>query len=157
LLIPTTIAALWTLVGRETIAIPPLIAGLFTLASIGIVTSSLSVLRTRSQGLLAGLIVACTPYFITHGANQYTDIPIGFFFLATFVFLHLYDRFEESGNGFLILAGITTGLSAWTKNEGLLFMVAVVVARFAVALRQRELKTCLKHIRFFAIGLLPIL
>src|SRR5438128_2872540 len=157
LLLPTTIASFWTIMGREAVAIPPLVAGLFTFASIGVVTCSLSVLRHKSQGLLAGLIVACTPYFIAHGANQYSDIPIGFFFLATFVFLHLHDRFKDTSNGFLILAGMTAGLSAWTKNEGLLFTIAILASRFIVAMKKKELNAYFRQLRFLAMGLMPIL
>ncbi len=157
LLLPAGIAALWTSIGREVVAVPALVAVLFTLASIGIVTSAVHALRTSSQGFLAGLIVVCTPFFINHGANQYSDIPIGFFFLATFVFLHFHDRFKQSGNGFLVLAGLTTGLSAWTKNEGLLFILAILTARLVVAMKKKELNEYARHLRFYLTGLAPIL
>jgi hypothetical protein len=157
LLLPAAVAALWTSIGREVVAVPALVAVLFTLASIGVVTSAVYALRTSSQGLLAGLIVVCTPFFINHGANQYSDIPIGFFFLATFVFLHFHDRFKQSGNGFLVLAGLTTGFSAWTKNEGLLFILAVVASRLVVAMKKKELNEYARQIRFYLTGLAPIL
>lgn len=157
LLVPATIAAWWTLMARETTAIQAVVAGLFTFAAIGIVTCAVAVLRTKSQGLLSGLIVACTPFFISHGANQYSDIPIGFFFLTTLVLLHFHDRFMDGGEGFLILAGLTTGLTAWTKNEGLLFLIAVLTSRLAVAIKTKELRAYFRQIRFFAIGLMPIL
>ncbi|HEY3134836.1 MAG TPA: glycosyltransferase family 39 protein [Blastocatellia bacterium] len=157
LLLPAAVAALWTSIGREVVAVPALVAVLFTLASIGVVTSAAYALRTSSQGLLAGLIVVCTPFFINHGANQYSDIPIGFFFLATFVFLHFHDRFKQSGNGFLVLAGLTTGFSAWTKNEGLLFILAVLASRLVVAMKKKELNEYARQIRFYLTGLAPIL
>src|SRR6185295_10552637 len=75
LLIPTTIAGIWTLMGRESVAVPVLVAMLFTLGTAGVATSALSTLRSRCQGLLAGLILLCTPFSISHGANQYSDIP----------------------------------------------------------------------------------
>src|SRR5262245_17997020 len=70
LLVPATIASCWTIMGAETTAIPVIAALLFTLATILMVCCSVSILRGESQGLFAGLFMACTPYFITHGANQ---------------------------------------------------------------------------------------
>jgi hypothetical protein len=156
LLIPTAIAGIWTLIGRESVAVPPLVAMLFTLGTAGVATSALSVLRSRCQGLLAGLILLCTPFFVQHGAHQYSDIPIGFFFLATFVFLGFHQRSAEGDNRFLLLAGVTAGLAAWTKNEGLLFALAIVVARFAVLVPRRGLKPFVKEMVFFAIGIIPV-
>ena len=157
LLIPTALAACWTLMGRETLIIPALVAMLFTLATVGIAACSVSALRGKTQGLLAGLILLCTPYFITHGADQYSDIPIGFFFLATVALICLQDGLAKSDCKFLILAGATAGLSAWTKNEGLLFVIAVVVSLFLVTVPRDGLKLYLKQMRFFAAGLIPIL
>ncbi len=158
LLIPSTIASCWTLLGSDLVAVPSVVAMFFTLATIGLVASSTAKMRSRSQGFLAGLIVMCTPYYIIHGADQYADIPIGFFFLATIVLLNLHDRREGPGHGFLILAGITAGLAAWTKNEGNLFIIAILASRFVVIARQRpQWKPYVRQALFFAAGVVPIL
>ena len=157
LLIPAGIAACWTLVGRETVAVPILVALLFTFATIGVVYRSVSLLRGKSQGLLAGLVLACTPFFITHGANQYTDIPLAFFFSATIALLNLKNVLPDHQSRFLMLAGFMIGLSTWTKNEGLLFLVAILASRFAVLVPKEGLKVYLRQMRNAAIGLIPVL
>jgi hypothetical protein len=157
LLIPTALAATWTLMGKETLVVPALVAMLFTLATIGIATCAVSALRGKTQGFLAGLILMGTAFLTTHGANQYSDIPIGFFFLATLALIHLQDEFANSDCKFLVLAGLTAGLSAWTKNEGFLFLIAVLVSRFLVTVPRNGWKTYLKDVRPFAAGLLPVL
>ena len=162
LLIPTAIAACWTLMGRETVVVPILVALLFTFATIGVVYRSVSHLRGKSQGLLAGLVLACTPFFIMHGANQYTDVPLGFFLLATIALLHLQDVLPERQHRFfqyrfLMLAGAMMGLSAWTKNEGVLFLAAILASRFAVFVPRNGLKVYLKQVSNVAIGLIPVL
>lgn len=157
LLIPATIAACWTLISRDTVAVPVLVALLFTFATVGMVSGSVSILRGKSQGALAGLVLVCTPFFIKHGANQYTDIPLAFFFAATIILLHLKDEFPDGERRFLLLAGMMTGLSAWTKNEGLLFLVAILVSRFGVVVPKDGLKPYLRQMRFFAAGLIPVL
>jgi len=134
-----------------------LVAMLFTLATIVITTCSVSALRGKTQGFLAGLVLLGTTYLITHGANQYSDIPIGFFFLATIALINLQDGFERTDCKFLILAGLTAGLSAWTKNEGALFLIAVFVSRCLVTVPRRGWKPYLREMRLFAAGLLPIL
>ena len=156
LLIPATIAGIWTLMGRESVAVPPLVAMLFTLGTAGVAASALTVLRSKCQGLLAGLILISTPYFVAHGADQYSDIPIGFFFLATFVLLSLHNRSTEGEVRFLFLAGVTAGLAAWTKNEGLLFVLAVIVARLAVTVPRNGLRRFLKEMIPFAVGFIPL-
>jgi hypothetical protein len=107
--------------------------------------------------LLALIILLATPYLITHGADQYSDIPIGFFFLATIALLNLHDGLAKTDPGFVVLAGVTAGLSAWTKNEGFLFVIAIVVSQFVISVPRTGLKPFLREMRFFAAGLLPIL
>lgn len=157
LLIPATMAACWTLMGRESTAVPVLVGLLFTLATTGVLVSALSLLRGKTQGLFAGLVLICTPYFITHGANQYADIPLGFFLLTSIALWNLQDRLDDSRGRLLILAGITTGLAAWTKNEGLLFLIAILASRFVIIVPTSGLRPFLRQIRFFATGLIPVL
>lgn len=157
LLIPSTLAACWTLMGNESLVLPSLVALLFTVSTVGIAVCTVSALRGKTQGFLAGLILLCTPYFISHGADQYSDIPIGFFFLATLALMVLHDELAKSDCKFLILAGTAAGLAAWTKNEGLLFIIAVAVSRFLTTVPSDGLKLYLKQMRFFGAGLMPIL
>jgi hypothetical protein len=157
LLIPTALAASWTLLGKESLVVPALVAMLFTLATIGIATCSVAALRGKTQGFLCGLILMGTAFLTTHGADQYSDIPIAFFFLATLALIHLQDGVANSDFKFLILAGLTAGLSAWTKNEGALFLIAVLVSRFLVTVPRNGWKSYLRSVRYFAGGLLPVL
>jgi 4-amino-4-deoxy-L-arabinose transferase-like glycosyltransferase len=157
LLWSAAIAGCWTLIGAETLIIPGAAAMLFTLATVGVVVYSVALLRGRTQGLLAGLVLLCTPYFITHGADQYSDIPIGYFYLCTLAALALRDELWEDDNRLLILAGVMAGLTAWTKNEGILFIILVTAARFAVTFRKQAIKPYLRQMSYFLAGLIPIL
>ncbi len=156
LLIPATIARSWMYIGNATVIVPVLVAMLFTFATVLLMFSSLSIFRGRSQGFLAGLVLLGTPFFVTHGASQYVDVPLGFFLLATMVLIVLHDR---SGNShpLIALAGMMAGLSSWTKNEGLLFVVAIIASLFAVTIPLKEWRSCLKSMLSFSIGLLPVL
>ena len=93
---------------------------------------------------------------IVNGANQYADIPLGYFILATLCLLCLQERYPEDLR-FSILAGLTAGFAAWTKNEGLLFLVSVIAARAWVLVRYGDRAALTKQLVRFAIGLAPVL
>jgi len=157
LLIPGSVARGWSYIGHESVVFPAVLSVIFMLAIVGITYSSLTILRSRTQGLLAGFILLGTPSFVKSGTFQYADLPLGFFFLATLVLFYLRDRWSTMNGSLLILAGMTTGLAAWTKNEGILFLVSIIVARFVVILPLRGWKDYLKEMRSFLIGLIPLL
>lgn len=155
LLIPALIARSWGYVGRETPMAPALTSMFFTFATVGLLFSSLSILRSRGQGFLAALVLLGTPSFIEQGASQLADVPLSFFFLATVVLFCLHERFLPGGYGLLFLAGMAVGLSAWTKNEGLLFVLSVSFSHFVLALGRQGWRAYLREALPFASGLLP--
>lgn len=157
LLIPATVARCWKFIGYETKVIPALISMFFTFATAGLVFAALSIIRDRTQGLLAGMVLLATPFFIEHGASQYADIPLGFFFLSTFVLFSLHQELTSHKYNLLLLAGITTGLAIWTKNEGFLFLVSIIISRIVAVVPKYGVKTYVKQMIPFTIGTLPIL
>jgi hypothetical protein len=68
---------------------------------------------------------------------QYADGPLSFYMLATLALLCLQDRFP-SDLRFSIAAGLAAGFAPWTKNEGWLFLGAVLLARPIALLRSRD-------------------
>jgi hypothetical protein len=91
-----------------------------------------------------------------HAASQYADVPLAFFYLATLVLLCLSDHVEEGRGGLLALAGLACGMAAWTKNEGLLFMACVLLARTWTLGRSSGMRDCWSRMRPFLAGLLPV-
>jgi hypothetical protein len=142
LLVPSAIAHFWSALGHESTAIPAVIGVVFSFATLGLLVSGLAILRGRTLAMLGGLALASTPYFIELGSAQYADVPLSFFFLAVMVLLGLDrdyrgDRAPFGSHGLLALAGIAAGFAVWTKNEGMLFLLATVVAQLLVEARQR--------------------
>jgi hypothetical protein len=137
LLLPLSVAGGWLFVCSDSLAVPAATAALFTVATAFLLGSALAALRGRDYGLIAAAIFASSGLLIEFSGSQTADIPLGFFFLATFVLLAFYDR--EKNRRYLILAGITAGLAAWTKNEGLAFVIAVAVSRALLVRRRRDL------------------
>jgi hypothetical protein len=149
------VARLWAYAGETQLA-PALLALLFMLGTLGLVVSSVSLLSTRTQGYLAGLVLLEPFLFFRITTYQYADTPLGFFLLAALVLFSLYDR-VPGGYGLLVLAGLMTGFAAWTKNEGLLILLSIVVGRLVALAVSRGLRTDLRQMIYFTIGAVPVL
>lgn len=134
LLLPAAIAHFWTGLGRESQIVPALIGLVFTFSTVALLFSSLDLLRGQISAMLAGLTLLATPFFIEQGTAQYADVPLSFFILATIVLICFYENNSAAGRpgGLAILAGLSCGFAAWTKNEGLLFLMAIVASRLLV-------------------------
>jgi 4-amino-4-deoxy-L-arabinose transferase-like glycosyltransferase len=156
LLVPTSIVRIWTYLKYESAIAQILVAALFTFATVALLISSLAVIRSRSTGLLAGLVLIGSRYFLKTGAYQIADVPLGFYILSTIVLFSLKE-ISDSKSRFLIIAGAMAGLASWTKNEGILFLLVVFIVRMVVISSNRGIKAYLKELAMFTIGVLPIL
>jgi hypothetical protein len=154
-LLPSLVAAGWTIAGSESTAIPAFLGALFTLGVIVLLVSSISSLAGDGRGFAIGLVLLGTTDFIWQGSGQMADVPLAFFILLTVVLLQLSDNSERKGL-FLPLSGMSAGFAAWTKNEGLLFTVCVVGTYFLVK-TIREMRTGGRDTAIFFCGLVPVL
>ncbi|MFQ5666426.1 MAG: hypothetical protein ACE5I7_08335 [Candidatus Binatia bacterium] len=155
LLLPGLVARVWAYVGSEARLVPILISFLFCTATVALAVASVTVLRGRSQGLLAGVCLLACPPFVGQAALQYADVPVGYFVLAALVLCACHDWFTQADARFLFWAGVMAGLAAWTKNEGLLYLVSIVLVRVAFAFGWRSAAG--RRLGWFVLGALPIL
>lgn len=156
LLVPISIVRIWSYLKNDSAIVQTIVAGLFTFSTVALLMSSLSVIRSRSTGLLAGLVLVGSRYFIKTGAYQIADVPLGFYILSTIVLFSLKEK-SDSQSRCLILAGAMAGLASWTKNEGVLFLLVVFIVRMIVISSNRGIKAYSKELAMFSIGVLPIL
>ena len=157
LLLPLSVAGSWILRGRESLVEAAALSFLFTFAVIVLLTSSLGTLRSRSQGYVAGLLLLGSAVFIPEGASQLADVPAGFFYLAAAVSLALYHSSAASEGRLLALAGLAAALAAWTKNEGILFLVAITTALFLFGFPKTPLTMRARKMAPFLAGALPVI
>jgi hypothetical protein len=139
LLLPAAIAHFWTVMGHETPGVPTVIGLVFTFSTVGLLFSGLDLLLSRTAALLGAMCLLSTPFFIDLGTWQYADVPLSFFILATLVLLHLQNGLANGGiesRSTLALAGLAAGFAAWAKNEGILFLVAILLTRMWLTSRQ---------------------
>jgi hypothetical protein len=156
LLVPGSVARIWSYVGRETPYGPASVAMLFTFATIGLLYASVSIIRSSTHGCLAALVLLSTKFFILHGTSQYADVPFAFFMLATLSLLALAQVWPDERPRLVLLAGAAAALAAWTKNEGLLLLPAVLLG-YGLTIGAGGRASLRRDARAIAIGLVPIL
>ncbi len=158
LLLPGIIARLWVFTGKPSWIIPLMVQWSFTYACIFIVAGAIAMIHGRKAGVLAGMLIAGTPFFLREGAAaQQADVVLATFYTASFAMLAIYHTRGGKNRRSLILIGLTASLSSWTKNEGLLFLVALSLANGMISLTTRGWRTCIRDIMLFAAGALPVL
>lgn len=156
-LLPAAIAHFWTYLSRDATSVPATIGMTFTIATAAFLYSSLAINRGHNSAMMATLTLLSTPFFIEQGAAQYADIPLSFFFLATLALLR--QGWITGSRRLVALSGVAAGFSAWTKNEGLLFLFSAVVGQaLSLLLEKRSVgRSSLNRLIGFCLGAAPFL
>jgi hypothetical protein len=157
LLLPLNVARVWALLGERSVLAPVIVGLLFQLSLVGLLATSVQMLRGALQGLLAGS-VGLAVLFVSLNFRQYADIPLAYYFLAANVLLFIADVSANRQPGPALLAGLMSGAALWTKNEGWALLVAVLAARLLLDLAGRKpLAQAGRWLGFFLLGMLPLL
>ena len=119
-LVALNVASGWEAIGQETIRVPMAVGGVFLVGSAGLLFAGLNAYKTLGQASLGLIMLFGTSSYIEVGSKQIADVPLSFFILATGILIFLYSIYLHKG--LLVLAGLSAGLAAWTKNEGIVFM-----------------------------------
>jgi hypothetical protein len=127
LLVPTIVARLWAYAGSELTIVPAIVGMVFGAAIVTAVVGALDASRARAW--IAGSVLLAAGTFVQQVASQQADVPFACFFVSTLIVLReatiAIGRKEGDAVGALLLSGMLAGLAAWTKNEGLLVVVAI--------------------------------
>ncbi len=158
LLIPGTVSRLWGYASSETQLVPATISAAFLMSTVGVLYASLSSMTKQSQAMIAVVFLSGSPHVLKAGAAQQADIPLGFFTLATIVTLAWHESLGPARNGrLMVFAGLSASLAAWTKNEGLLLVPAILLGRYPFVVRSRGWKSFVAESCFFLMGAAPVL
>ncbi len=152
-LVPLSVARLWLYVGRDTTAAPIAFAAAIAVATVA--SAGFGAARTRgaARGCLAALAIVASPSFVRYAPAQYADIPLGFFMLSAFILWGYADA--PRGRLWLALAGLSAALAAWTKNEGIPFLVLFVLI-VAVERVRKHGAAGWREAAVFAVGAAPV-
>jgi hypothetical protein len=155
LLQPSATARAWRYVGEDIPEIGGIQLVLIALSGAAVLAACLWELRRSSVSFLMALLLISTPAYSILAVQQYADIPLAVYILSTVGLLCIYwDRAANRG-GLLALAGFTAGCAAWTKNEGLLFLVSTYFILLLPLLRQPT--QTIRRLALFSLGVcLPL-
>ena len=134
LLVPLNVAWGWDEVGYEANQIPGMQSFLFLAGTLVMLFSALCLFRSVGQGSLAAVVLAGIPNLYLTGHGQTADVPLGFFILATCALICAGLTLQH--DPLFGIGGFMAGLAAWTKNEGLLFVLVSLCALLITAGRQ---------------------
>jgi hypothetical protein len=157
LMLSGTIARCWNCLADDPLWVAYGVALGFTLATVVLLAAGVARLRGANQGWLAGLALLGSVAFLQHGASLYADVPLSFFFLAALLLLAIHDAEQKSSSRLLLLAGLAAASAAWTKNEGLLFLAAVLAVRAIAAWRSGGVRGMLGEVGPLLAGAAPVL
>ncbi|RPJ28981.1 MAG: hypothetical protein EHM33_02720 [Chloroflexi bacterium] len=151
LLVPLSVVGGWNMLGSEVQRVPAVLSMLFLFGMAGIVFSVIAHLRTSSQAALAVIVLLATPSLLLFSTFQTADIPLTYFLIASTSLLILASN--SNNRSLLFLSGIMAGLAAWTKNEGIPFLLVMIVCTLFIS-GVRQART---HLPFLLAGMaLPL-
>jgi hypothetical protein len=131
LLVPFSVVRSWRYVGGDVPGISGLVGLLLTFSGVCVLAAALAERRSLTLAVLIAVMLMSTPHYLVFGAFQEADVPLSLYILCTLVLLFFFFESAESSPGLLVLAGFMAGCAGWTKNEGLLFILALSVAMLA--------------------------
>ncbi len=152
LLLPAATARLWRYIGKDAPDAPGVQNLLLAISGVTILAATLWELQRGSLSFLLPLLLVGTPFYLTLAVWQYADVPLSVYILATLGLICVHWQREQDRARLLVLAGFTAGCAAWTKNEGLLFVLVTSVLLFLPIFWNRA-KT-LQRLAMFSLGLL---
>ncbi|MFN0057507.1 MAG: hypothetical protein ACKVX7_03545 [Planctomycetota bacterium] len=153
LLVPGALARCWRLAGGDaSIIAARALHVLFAASLCGLFVASLARTRGVVVALLAGAMLLAPSQFSHYAAVLYADLPLASFFLAAFVVMEEAER-RGGANRCWALAGMLAAFAAWTKNEGIVFLVVVGAA---IAWSQRRVPHGRRLVARWALGAAPV-
>lgn len=153
LLLQAGVARTMKLLRSDSTWIPQLYAFSFTVGAVLTAAAAIAKLRGASMACLCACLLLLGPT-VHYGTAQYADVPLSLFFVAAAAFLALADADVSNRRPFLFSAGVAIGLAMWTKNEGQLFAVAMVVGRGVRFFSNRS--RAVRDIAWMLAGMLPL-
>ena len=128
-MLPLTVARMWLYIGSDSTAVPIALSGVFAAATVTAAGFAAARVRDTARGCLAATAILACPSFVRYASAQCADVPLAFLMLAAFIFWSVADQPGE--RRWFVLAGVSAGLAAWTKNEGISFL-ALFIALVAI-------------------------
>jgi hypothetical protein len=124
-LLTSSVVRVWRWAGSDTPTGPVWIAAWFAASLPMAVYGAVRVVRTHSQALIALAAVVGSAGFIGNAAVQLSDFPLAAYLFCALAAIVGAERLGQPS--LVLIAGLCSGLAAWTKFEGLYYCGALVL------------------------------
>jgi hypothetical protein len=114
-------------------------------------------LRGPALAALGALTILGATSLVRVSASQYADVPLAAFIVTAACFLVYALEVQTVGQSIVLIAGLSAGFAAWTKNEGLLFCISIVLAHLFCLAQRSELPRRLSTLVSLLAGILAVL
>ncbi len=157
LLLPGALAAQYSLLGKEHVAIPQVTGLLFALSACAAVFLMVARYGSLAAAGSAAALLAVTPSYWRWLYAQYADLPLAYLFVVAA--LVLASQLEEPARRLpATLTGFCLGLLTWIKNEGLVLALLLGVALTATILVTKDFRNgWIRRALWGLVGGLPVL
>lgn len=133
-----------------------LIFPIFYVAILVLVYYAIRRFASRTYSLIFTFILASPAQFNAFAANGYLEVPLAYYSSAGLIFLFMWfeNRKEFS---FLVISAVMTAMSAWTKNEGILYCaVSMILLAWFLMDNGRKIKEIAAYFVFYTIVIAAI-
>lgn len=137
LLLPLTVARLWAFESAETTLIPAVVAFTFFASTVATLTVLVGQTRGWVSGWLSGAVLVAPYTYVYQSSCQCADVPLAQFMLIGIAGGAL-ARGATDSRTMIAAAGAAAGLAAWTKNEGQVFFVLLLILIGIATWRRRD-------------------
>lgn len=141
LFLPSSTARLWQYAGHEMFFANMILGLFFTFGLVYLLYQALSYFKSQKVANVVCAVFMISDIFLVNGAAQCADIPLAMFFLSAVVCLFFYFKSQRFST--LALGLIFAGMSAWVKNEGMMFFAIYALVLFGWFLKGKNFKKAL--------------
>jgi hypothetical protein len=123
LLLPASVARAWFFIGSDWTGVPILIADIFGIGLVIILTSAAWMLRGPFAGVLVGLAILSTSELVLQSMSQIADVPLACMVAITVTGWLTARRWPAAMPCAWLIVGLSLGSALWLKNEGIAFAI----------------------------------
>ncbi len=139
---PLAISRAWIYAGSESVwSVWGLIVIFLISALYGVAAIAREFGQNTRAPLVGGLLLLSQPVYFYWATSRYAEGPLATYMLVACAFLLLakYEKEASSRRLFICLSALAAGCAAWTKNEGMMFLLPYAAATAMCRFSKKEL------------------
>lgn len=150
MMLPSITARFWNYMGGENFLANITLGLFFTFGLVYLLYQAISYFKSEKAAIVVTSVFMILDIFLVNGASQCADIPLAYMYLCAITALFMY--FKKQQFSYIVISVVFAALSAWIKNEGMLFFAVFAVTIFAWLLCNKKYKKACLTILIVAVS-----